>query len=320
MNSFTHLESNTMDSMHAAVRNVCALFLELGPWLTKSQLFEQHANLLGQHRLFLEQIKQHVAGVGDAQEAVVLAVQQTEWMERCFVDCKNDFVSASRCRLCPRLTTIQAAASPSIPIAPGNNPQPRAPPADVPKPEKTHQEPYQKMDPSGLFMFDTVPTQPSFRQAEASSVQTTPKRRGSEAFQDGSSSSRRKRPRTNGGGMQTERPKPSADPVPEPPPSREDVDDDDDSFLREVQELQEAKEAKRRKREEKKRKRESSGSDKFAPPSGQLQDMSIVNGHEPMRKRQKTSNLPSSPAQAMPRKRSRSASRKRDPRSKRPRR
>ncbi|KPI38637.1 uncharacterized protein AB675_4288 [Cyphellophora attinorum] len=315
-----------MDTMHAAVQDADTR------QTPRPGLFDRHNQMLEEHRRFLEQFRQERKSATGVEEGISLAIQQTEWMFKCFADCKSAYESINNAATgsSPIRTQIPlSAGSPTLPATYGS------PPETGPELATLHREPYQKMDDSGLFMFDTIPTDPNgyLNETRSEMPQSRQKRRWSNdmAIDDGGHP-RQKKARNNGhnvhpgGTTYASRshfsvPYSARGAAPEPQDSGE-----EDSFVREVKELQKEKEAKWRKREEKKRKRESNGSDRNAPPSGQMEGMSIRHGHEPARKRRRTSQnntsvQPNPQAHGTPKnKRLRSTSRRGDKKAKRQRR
>ena len=178
------------------------------------------------------------------------------------------------------------------------------PPVVIPPSAPVIQQPYQRVDPSGLFMFDTVPTPPNeylrrLHEGTPRSSRPPPKRKDLSG-PDGQEhdNTPRKKARLSDGNVSTTGSAHRSNPQPSmpAPDTREDLDGgEDDSFIREVEELRKTKEEKRKKLEQKKRKRESGGSDGHGPLSGKLGQMSLNGGSEPKRKRQKTDKHNSSP-------------------------
>lgn len=315
-----------MDPVRAAV-------LDAGDRQTpRLDMFDRHNQMLQEHRRFLEQFRQRSKSAAGAEDGISLAMQQTEWMVKCFTDCKAAYEGINNISMgsAPIGTEVTASAGGPMPFETHGKP-----PENVPKSATSHKEPYQKMDDSGLFMFDTIPTDPNGYLNEAGFVapQSRPKRRWSDDMGlDEGGRHRQKKARNSSHAGHPESPNQSsrthssvqfnARPV-----AFEAQDSgEEDSFVREVKELQREKEAKWRKREEKKRKRESNGSDRNGPPSGQMEEMSIRHGHESARKRRRTSqNNSSAQSKSQPHatpknKRSRSSSRRGDNKAKRQRR
>jgi hypothetical protein len=315
-----------MDPMHGAVQDA-------GDRHTpRLDMFDRHIQMLQEHRRFLEQFRQESRSAAGVEDGIALAIQQTEWMVKCFADCKSAYRSVDNDPMGSSPIRTQLPTSAGGPTLFGTHGKPSEAGPDL---ATSHKQPYQKMDDSGLFMFDTIPTDPNgyLNEARPGTPQARPKRRWSDDMAlDEGSRPRQKKVRNSGHSVRPRSPSQASQShssvpfsargaVPEPQDNGE-----EDSFIREVKELQREKEAKWRKREEKKRKRESNGSDRNAPPSGQMEGMSIRHGHEPARKRRRTSRNNSS-AESNPRahgtpknKRPRSTSRRGDKKAKRQRR